>query len=132
MQTKAHQSPLVLVVEDLSAPRDALTALLGLKGYQVATATDGEEALGMLRSGLEPCLILLDLVMPRKNGYQFRAEQLQDQRLAAIPVVVYSGYYDPRIAASQLKAAAYFQTPFDVHALLQIVETYCAPAPETA
>lgn len=105
--------------------RDALSRLLEMKGYNVETAADGHRALGMLRGGVQPCLILLDIDMARRAAYRFRKQLLKDPQLAAIRLVVYSGIYEPSIAAAQLRATAYIKTPFDVDQLLQVIETYC-------
>ena len=70
----AHAPPCVLIVEDNADARAAFEALLEQKGFGVVTAGDGEEALEVLRAGLKPRLILLDLMMPRKDGWQFRRE----------------------------------------------------------
>src|SRR6059036_452018 len=81
----------VLVVEDNAEVRRALVALLEGEGHRVAEAVDGVSALRLLRAGeVRPCLIVLDLMMPRMSGWDFRAEQSSDRRLASIPVVVVS------------------------------------------
>jgi CheY-like chemotaxis protein len=120
-----HNPLSVLVVEDHAVVRDALSRLLEMKGYNVETAADGHRALGMLRGGVQPCLILLDIDMARRAAYRFRKQLLKDPQLAAIRLVVYSGIYEPSIAAAQLRATAYIKTPFDVDQLLQVIETYC-------
>lgn len=84
----------ILVVDDDPVIRESMQGLLELEGYPVAVASDGEDALRQLRLGLDPCLILLDLSMPGKDGFQFRAEQLADPRFASIPTIVWSGRYD--------------------------------------
>src|SRR5690349_1848715 len=80
----------VLVVEDSTDARQMLASLLEVEGFAVRTAANGREALDQLRAGPPPCLILLDLMMPVMDGYQFRAEQRQDPGLSPIPVVVVS------------------------------------------
>src|SRR5438445_6065998 len=87
----------VLIVDDDADVRDAMEFLLRSEGYRTVTAADGDDALTKLRAGLEPCLILLDLMMPWKDGFQFRREQMRDPRLSAIPVVVLSGRHQPEI-----------------------------------
>src|SRR5262249_19103493 len=77
----------VLFVDDDDDIRDAVSDLLELGGWTVARAGDGEEALDWLMRNELPALILLDLKMPRCDGYEFRARQLADARLAAIPTV---------------------------------------------
>ena len=81
----------VLVVDDDPDICDVVQEILESFGYRVETARNGIEALKKLRSGGAPCLILLDLMMPGMNGFEFRNEQLCDPALASIPVVVISG-----------------------------------------
>src|SRR5688500_52238 len=79
-----------LAVEDERHLPQATTEPLDLVGYRVDCAANGEEALAHLRKGPLPRLILLDLMMPVMNGWQFRQQQLRDPVLAPIPVVVVS------------------------------------------
>jgi CheY-like chemotaxis protein len=78
----------VLIVDDDTDLRRALTELLEEEGYAVEGAGDGREALAKMRSGLRPALILLDLMMPGMNGWDFRKAQLDDPELRTLPVVV--------------------------------------------
>jgi CheY-like chemotaxis protein len=78
----------VMLVEDDVDIRADLSALLCSEGFEVACAADGAEALAQLRQGTRPDVILLDLMMPLMNGWEFRAEQLRDPALAAIPVLL--------------------------------------------
>jgi CheY-like chemotaxis protein len=80
----------VLIVEDDEELRHALQASLEDEGYRVECAADGEEALDLLLANPDPYLILLDLLMPRMNGWEFRARQLSDPRLSHYPVVIMS------------------------------------------
>jgi CheY-like chemotaxis protein len=61
----------LLIVEDEIAIRDMLTELIGQDGREIVTASDGQEALERLTEVPRPCLILLDLMMPRMNGWEF-------------------------------------------------------------
>ncbi|HXT95919.1 MAG TPA: response regulator [Polyangia bacterium] len=78
----------VLIVDDDQAVLDGIGELLESEGYGVATATDGQDALNQLRRGLQPSVILLDLMMPRMDGWDFRQEQARDPDLKDIPLVV--------------------------------------------
>ncbi|HEY2386983.1 MAG TPA: response regulator [Candidatus Binatia bacterium] len=118
----------ILIVEDDSDLRDALEYLLEACGYAVVAAADGEEALRHLRGGLDPCLILLDLLMPRKNGFQFRTEQLETPALAKIPTIAYSGIYTGsslREKAAMLGIETVLEKPVDYDHLLDVIERYC-------
>jgi CheY-like chemotaxis protein len=116
----------VLIVEDDEGVRGAFAALLASEGYRVMEAADGLEALELLRSAdTLPCLILLDLMMPRMSGWDFCAVQKRDERLLSIPVVVVSA--DPLAArATRMGAAAVLQKPADPEQLLELVERHRA------
>jgi CheY-like chemotaxis protein len=115
----------ILLVEDNEQTCLAMKTLLELESYQVTTAFDGASGLDLLRGGLRPGLILLDLHVPVKDGFQFRAEQLQDPELAVIPVVVYSGAADVAEKANALGAVASLHKPIEIDTLLEIVARYC-------
>ena len=118
----------ILVVEDDADLRAVMAAVLVINGYEVVEAADGEEGLRRLRSDPTVGLILLDLRMPRMDGRAFRAEQLGDPGLAAIPVVVVSGEADGSVAAAQL-GTAYRQKPVDPEDLLALVAGHCDGTP---
>ncbi len=93
----------ILVVEDDPDVRVALAELLASEGYQVTATADGGEALNRLRAGLRPEVILLDLMMPHCDGWDFRREQLQDPTFASVPVVlVTAAGFSPDSMRSQL------------------------------
>jgi len=115
----------VLVVEDNAEVRQALVALLEAEGYHVAEAVDGVSALRLLRTAaVQPCLIVLDLMMPRMSGWDFRMEQSSDLRLADIPVVVVSA--DPLASqAERMGAAAVLSKPADPEQFLELIGRHC-------
>ena len=115
----------VLLVEDNDETREVVGALLELEGYTVIAARDADEGLDHLRHGLEPCVILLDLMMPgRKNGLEFRHEQLQDPKLAAIPVIVCSGHEERKRKAAELGITIFCQKPLEIEELLGLVAAH--------
>ena len=117
----------VLVVDDDRDIRDVLTDALEAEGYEVVTAADGQEALNWLRSGVErPCIILLDLMMPKMDGIQFRTELLNDAVLTHIPVVVLSADPSAIVAARSLNFAGSLRKPVPLEALLAAVHAHCA------
>ena len=116
---------MILVVEDDPDLLEAVSGALESEGYGVGRARHGLEALGQLRAGKRPCLILLDLMMPIMNGWQFRYEQRQDSELSRIPVVVVSAKSDSPQHAAWLEADGYIQKPFLLPTLLEIVHRYC-------
>jgi CheY-like chemotaxis protein len=121
MTTQPQGGKTILIVEDDTATREALGLILAGQGFSVLGAANGQEALGLLRSGPRPDLILLDLMMPVMDGWQFRREQVQDSILSAIPVVVLSADGNVRQKAAALRAAGYLQKPVEVESLLEAI-----------
>jgi CheY-like chemotaxis protein len=111
----------VLVVEDDLDIRLTLTEVLAEAGFRACEAANGEEALRLLHDGARPDVILLDLMMPVMNGWQFRSEQLREPELAAIPVVVCSASRHARRDAEQLQARAFIPKPVDIDRLVEVV-----------
>ena len=118
----------ILIVEDDIDTREMLGRFLELEGYRVETAENGKRALERLGSGVEACVILLDLMMPVMDGWHFRVTQVQDSALANIPVVVLSGAGNIEQEAAALGVAGYVAKPFDVSSLLGVVQHTCASA----
>ncbi|HEY3173993.1 MAG TPA: response regulator [Thermoanaerobaculia bacterium] len=120
-----HSRSQVLIVEDDSDLREALSQILEDEGYGVSSAEHGRAALEWLREGSRPCLILLDLTMPVMNGWQFRAEQKQDPMLASIPVVVISAGANLAEQIVPLEIEHYIRKPIQLGQLLATVQRYC-------
>jgi two-component system cell cycle response regulator DivK len=76
----------ILIAEDKATSRELLRTVLEKNGYAVSEAGDGEEALRTARAEV-PDLILLDLQMPRRNGYEVLGELRKDKRFVAVPIV---------------------------------------------
>jgi CheY-like chemotaxis protein len=114
----------VLVVDDNPDVRRVLTFVLEAEGYTVTSASDGREALTCLQGEL-PRVILLDLSMPNMDGSAFRQHQLEDPRLAGIPVVVCTAERSARDAAVRLGANAYIAKPMDVDTVLRTLARVC-------
>ncbi len=118
----------VLAVDDDYDVLLALQDVLEMEGYRVIPARSGREALDLLRRGLRPALILLDLMMPEVSGWEFRAQQLQDPALARLPVVVVSGQGLSVQEVSRLNVDGYLKKPVDLDELLATVARYATPA----
>lgn len=114
----------ILVVDDDPDIRETLAELLQEEGYAVTSAAHGAEALSALRTDPRPGLILLDLMMPIMDGWQFRAEQKKDPELASIPVVVISATGRDEFVSS-LGAAQFLKKPINLEQLLAAVEQHC-------
>jgi CheY-like chemotaxis protein len=115
-----------MVIEDNDATREAFGLILGSQGYRVTTAVNGREALALLRELNEhPSVILLDLMMPVMDGWQFREAQCQDARMATIPVIICSAAGEIHLRAACLDAAGYLNKPVEVLELLEAIRPYC-------
>lgn len=109
----------ILIVEDEAATRDILSELLQNDGRLIVTAADGKEAFECLTKLPRPCLILLDLMMPRMDGFEFLRRQSADPSLVGIPTIVLSSSHLPAGAKHQLSK------PVDVERLIALVNQYC-------
>ena len=118
-------SATVLIVEDDPDTREMLGKFLELEGFHVETAANGQLALDKLEGGTAVSLILLDLMMPVMDGWQFRRRQLDDDRFAKIPTIVVSAAGRDRMA--QVTADAYLAKPIDMDELLTRVAEFCRP-----
>ena len=114
----------VCIVDDDDDIREAMRLALELHGVDVVEASDGAEALEKLHH--THCgLVLLDLMMPGMNGWEFRAKQLADPEIADIPVLVLSGVRDVEGHAGELDAAAWVQKPVELDHLIVEVDRLC-------
>ena len=118
----------ILLVEDDKDIQASLQDLLEMEGYTVRAASDGRQALDMLRDCQHlPSLILLDLVMRGMGGREFRQLQLQDRRLADIPVVIMSADGEPTGHVEDAGISGYLRKPADVNDILDTVARHMRP-----
>ena len=110
----------ILLVEDDPDIRVSLQSILGDEGFEVVACNNGREALARLGAMSAPDLIILDLMMPVMDGWQFRIQQKNDPALAQIPVIAISA--DASSKAAAIDAAAYLNKPFDHAALMSAIE----------
>lgn len=117
------RTPYVLVVDDDQAIRDSLAEILEDENHRVRVASNGRDALEMIRAGEPPCMVLLDLTMPVMDGWAFAREASRDPGLAAIPicVVTASGPTQPLPPG----AVGVVRKPFRLDRLFTILNAHC-------
>lgn len=116
----------ILVIEDEPDVRESIKEILEIEGFTVATAGNGEEALTLLQSGTRTCLILLDLMMPIMDGWQFLKilkEKHQDV-FSTIPVIVVSAAADLTTVEQQYSCRV-MNKPCNIENLLALAHEYC-------
>jgi CheY-like chemotaxis protein len=118
----------VLVVEDNDTTRARISGLLRARGYAVTEALDGLDALKKV-SGQPFDAILLDLMLPHVDGWQFRATQMRHPELADIPTIVVTIRPLQEHDRYALRTADVIHKPFEDDALASAVERACAQAP---
>ena len=116
-------SEAILIVDDDNDVRSALAELLEEEGFAVEGAPNGRAALARLRDGAaHPAVILLDLMMPGMDGWDFRSEQMRDPNLAAVPVVIVSASgFSRESIRTQFRPAAYVEKPIERGELLDVI-----------
>ena len=119
----------VMVVEDDRDTREVVKLLLEMEGMGVTEASDGFEALDRLHKLREanptlPCAIVLDIMMPRCSGPEFRRRQLDDPLIADVPIIVLSAIAD-QLPMDDLQPFAKVGKPFDPDQLVRLVRTAC-------
>jgi CheY-like chemotaxis protein len=114
----------VLIIEDDTAVRETIQEILEIQGYKVFSAANGKEGTEVLKTCVpSPSVILLDLMMPVMNGWQFLDIQRNDPKLRDIPVVICSAYKE---TARAVKPNAFIEKPVQFKALLGAIKAFCA------
>jgi CheY-like chemotaxis protein len=119
----------VLIVEDDADLREMMAQLLTLEGYQIETVANGREALEYLNDAPRPDVILLDLMMPIMDGWEFRRRQQNDPALADVPVIVLTALDQAQARADDLNGVDFLKKPLDFDRLLELVRRRCRPQP---
>jgi two-component system, OmpR family, response regulator CpxR len=118
----ARKGP-VLVVEDDHDVRVTLRSVLEDEGYEVWTATNGRDALELLKTSTHnPALAVIDLMMPLMDGWELIEILKRAGTLAALPVIVQSAFVD-RDPPSGIRA--FLKKPVDIDALIELVDKHC-------
>ena len=117
----------VLVVEDDPHMRQLVEEILSDEGYQVRTAQDGQAALEEVAREL-PGVILLDMRMPRMNGWEF-AREFRERYGRRAPIVVLTAASDAGQRAAEIEAEGFLGKPFDLDDLIRVVERFLGARP---
>ena len=118
---------LVLVVEDDPDLGDTIVAFLKEEGLDAKLARDGDQAMRLVDQ-LSPSAMILDLMMPRRDGFSVLRELRADGRIANLPVIVVTAIFglSERLYATELGAADYVTKPFELDELLERVRNVLA------
>lgn len=125
--TREDSPRLVMVVDDDADVRDAIADVVNDNGYQTMIAANGKEAIEQLRgTAVRPCVILLDVMMPIMDGWEFRAELSADPELGAIPVVVLTAHANMDEVVRRMQAVDCLKKPFELSQLLSTIDRLCS------
>jgi CheY-like chemotaxis protein len=113
-----------LVVEDDPALREVYTDVLRDEGWVVHAASNGVEAMDLLDGGLDPCVAVVDLRMPKMDGWAF-IEHLRSTQWRGLPFVVMAAHYQIQEEARRLGARWWLQKPVGIDRLLSVVGEAC-------
>jgi len=113
----------VLVVDDDAFIRRPLEFILQQEGFRALLAVDGNDCLDQLSDGARPDLIILDVMMPGRDGFEVCAELQQDPKFSSIPVIMLSarGRERDRDRGRELGAAQFFTKPYSPTELIRAV-----------
>lgn len=112
----------IFIIEDDQDIRESLQLALEMEGYEVLAAENGKEGIELLKKIQRPHLIILDLMMPIMDGWEFLSKRKLHQDLATIPVIVVSAAGDK---TTPIEASSFIKKPIDLEAFLNVVEQYC-------
>ena len=123
-----RKRPLVLVVEDDPALGDVMLTALKDDGLDAKLAHDGDEAMRDV-DDLAPSVMVLDLMMPKRDGFSVLRELRADGRITRLPVVVVTAIFglSERMYATELGAADYVTKPFELDDLITRVRALLSP-----
>jgi len=119
---REHAQHSILVVEDDQDIREAVSELLELEGYTVASASNGQEGLNVLASLRQPCLVLLDLMMPVLTGYEFLERLRITGTQSLVPVLIMTASHVTELPTG---ARGLLRKPVEMAHLLQSVARFC-------
>jgi two-component system response regulator MprA len=112
---------LLLIVEDDREVAETLHDFLADEGFRIVMARNGKDALEQLRAGLRPSAIVLDLLMPEMDGWQFRKEQVADARLRDIATIIFTATALKPESSASLPGVEVMRKPIDADELVRTV-----------
>jgi two-component system, chemotaxis family, chemotaxis protein CheY len=121
------RTPIVLVVDDDPDILEALSEILEAEGFGVRRAKNGLEALDRL-GPVAPDLVLLDLMMPVMDGWEFAQKMRQKDEFSRVPIIVLSADRNVGSKAKEIGAVGHLAKPFELNDLLDMVRTYLPPS----
>jgi CheY-like chemotaxis protein len=114
----------ILVVEDDQSTRELLVELLRTEGFSVSSVSNGQEALHSLETEIKPDLILMDLMMPVMDGYEFRTEQLKNEVWSMIPTIVMSAENNAREKLKPYHVSGFLTKPVQLDTILRKISEF--------
>ncbi|MBC7690274.1 MAG: response regulator [Methylotenera sp.] len=127
-KSTAPKKDSLLIVDDDAGIRDMLKLLFEVEDFFVHTAANGQEALELLAQIPPPCMILLDLMMPVMNGWEFLDAKKKLPKLASIPVVIVSAFNDETKSSDVVK---FVKKPADVDLLIEMASSFAKQTHQT-
>ncbi len=124
-----NKQPRILIVDDEPANIFLFEGVLEKEGYLVSTAKDGEEALTLMDKK-PPDLVILDLLMPRKHGFDLLAELKGSEKFKHIPVIIATAVYRGPVVKMEVRnmgADAFLEKPVEPEALVEVVKKFVQP-----
>jgi len=119
----------VLIVEDDNDLREIYADVLRDEGWEVTTASDGLEAFELLEGGLTPCVAVLDLRMPRMDGWEFADKLRQSEEWRSLPFVIVAAHVRVADEANHIGARWWLQKPVSIDHLVSVIGEACASNP---
>jgi signal transduction histidine kinase/CheY-like chemotaxis protein len=123
--TRPNRATILVVDDDVSFRRE-MCEILEAEGFQVAAMSHGQEALEYLGAHPPPGLILLDLMMPVMDGWDFYAHLRMHPVLASVPTVIVSCVDKSRVEPALLEASGYLEKPFRLSQLIEVARAHCS------
>jgi CheY-like chemotaxis protein len=114
----------ILIIEDDQEIREALEEILRFEGYEVGSVKNGKEGLDYLHKASAPSVILLDMMMPVMNGYQFLAAYQEEPSFSGIPVIVLSADNALEDKLKQFQVRFFLKKPIELERLLELVKQH--------